>query len=224
MPPRVQILSFWHIKFSKCNHLGSPCPLWGPFPPKGNPGSATEHGEDWQFSISLFTWIVNSWSSIIGVGALRTMQHHYLHAKHMVASILFKIYIYMAVFWVAFAIYCHVGFMISLHVTHREKVCDWGAKWLNDHTWLNPNRHCTYSIFCPEDGPLLVTFKDVQGTGRVSGMQPISDPVGLTSVQLQLTKFSPTSFQGGVTALTYLCHLLANELWVVIAILLFGKR
>ena len=42
-PPRVQILSFWHTTFSKCNRLGSPCPpLRGPCPPTGNPGSATD--------------------------------------------------------------------------------------------------------------------------------------------------------------------------------------
>ena len=42
-PLRVPILSFWHTKFSKRNHLGSPHPLLrGPRPPTGNPGSATD--------------------------------------------------------------------------------------------------------------------------------------------------------------------------------------
>ena len=38
---RVQILSFQHTKFSKCNHLGSPCPPYEVQAPMGNPGSAT---------------------------------------------------------------------------------------------------------------------------------------------------------------------------------------
>ena len=38
-PPRVQILSFWHTKFWKCNRLGSPRPLLrGPCP---------SHGKSW---------------------------------------------------------------------------------------------------------------------------------------------------------------------------------
>ena len=45
-PLRVPILSFWHTKFSKRNHLGSPHPLLrGPRPPTGNPGSATGYFE-----------------------------------------------------------------------------------------------------------------------------------------------------------------------------------
>ena len=39
----VQILSFWHTKFSKRNHLRSPPPYEVHAPPTtGNPGSATE--------------------------------------------------------------------------------------------------------------------------------------------------------------------------------------
>ena len=40
-PPRVQILSFLHTKFSKRNRLGSPDPPMRSMPPMGNPGSAT---------------------------------------------------------------------------------------------------------------------------------------------------------------------------------------
>ena len=56
-PPRVQILSSWHTKFSKRNHLRSPCPrLRAPRPPTGNPGSATVviiafHNFDWYLMI-----------------------------------------------------------------------------------------------------------------------------------------------------------------------------
>ena len=34
-PLRVQILSFWHTKFSKCSRLGSPCPPTRSRPPYG---------------------------------------------------------------------------------------------------------------------------------------------------------------------------------------------
>ena len=41
-PLRVQILTFWHAKFSKRSRLGGPQPpLRGPRPPTGNPRSAT---------------------------------------------------------------------------------------------------------------------------------------------------------------------------------------
>ena len=41
-PLRVQILSFWHTKFSKRNRLRSPHPPTRSTPPTGIPGSATE--------------------------------------------------------------------------------------------------------------------------------------------------------------------------------------
>ena len=57
-PPRVQILSFWHTKFLKCNHLGSPHPPTRSTPPP--------HGK---------SWIHHWWCSTIGHPCWNTTVH-----------------------------------------------------------------------------------------------------------------------------------------------------
>ena len=63
-PLRVQILLFWHAKFSKCSHFGGPRPpVRGPRPPPptGNPGSATAHPHPWNSSRHLLAHCHNNW-------------------------------------------------------------------------------------------------------------------------------------------------------------------
>ena len=60
-PPRVQILSFWHTKFLKCNCLVSPHPLWGPHPPTWNPGSTTAY-HLWESGLSYEIHQISWWN------------------------------------------------------------------------------------------------------------------------------------------------------------------
>ena len=62
-PLRVQILSFWHAKFSKRSRLGGPQPpIRGPRrPPTGNPGSATGDSAFLEINLMTITGVSNVW-------------------------------------------------------------------------------------------------------------------------------------------------------------------